>query len=306
MQVFPSRCITIGPSDHMTGASAARQRSLEHATRRARRLEREKHRAALACLGHISARHHSWAEVAPDGAYLAVHIKREQRCPVPPTTRGAVHGFSRQSRSRLLKTMAKIDRNASARALFVTLTYPSWSGTDFTTCKRHLHAWAERFKRRFARGAFIWRMELQKNGTPHYHLIVFGVPYIAHQWVARTWFDVVGTQDKRHVEAGTEIRRVASYRNALAYASKYAAKVAEREAGDTTGRVWGVIGRRHIPIRILEWELDQLGETRLTRFICDVAGRRSNGARKSEYPPRWLIIDGQRAVGAIAWACRFT
>jgi len=159
-----------------------------------------------------------------------------------------------------------------------------------------------RFKRRFAHGAFIWRMELQKNGTPHLHLIVFGVPFIAHQWVAKSWYEIAGTDNPDHLAAGTEVRRVASYKNALAYAAKYAAKLPDSQTGDTEGRVWGVIGRGKIPVHLIQWELEPSGEARLARFIRNLAYSRSGGAGKSEYPPRWLILDGRRGMGAVAWA----
>jgi hypothetical protein len=253
---------------------------------------------------HIST--HSWAEVTPEGSFLAVHIGRKQACPVPPTTRGAVHGFSRQSRSRLLKTVAKIDRAASARALFVTLTYPLSSGTDFTTCKRHLNAWSMRFKRRYAHGSFVWRLELQKNGSPHFHLLVYGVPFMPHEWVANSWFEVVASGNEFHLKAGTEVRRVVSAKAALSYAAKYVAKLPESEDVATEGRVWGVIGRRNIPIRVISWELEPESEARLSRIVHDMASRRSRHDKPPEHPIRWVIVSGDRGVRIVQWACGLT
>jgi hypothetical protein len=286
----------------MKGPSAARQRRLGHAARRAVRLFNRRQAEARIGLSSAHISSHSWAEVTPDGNYLAVHAGRKQACPVAPTTRGAVHGFSRQSRGRLLKRLAQVDQSASGRALFVTLTYPLSAMTDFTTCKRHLNAWGQRLRRRVAHGAFFWRLELQKNGSPHFHLILLNVPYLAHQWVARTWYEVVGSGNDDHLRAGTETRRVVSFKEAFGYAAKYAAKLPGNDADDTQGRVWGVIGRRHLPIRVVQFRLDGGAEARLTRFIRNMVDSRSRLIAPREHYPKWLILAGPRALGAVLWA----
>jgi len=286
------------------GASAARQRRLEHASRRVERLVTRRRVAARRVLlssAHISPR--SWAEVAPEGSYLAVHVGRKQPCPVPPTTRGVVHGFSRQSRGRLLKTLSKLNRQVVSRALFVTLTYPLSESVSFSLCKRHLDSFAKRLARKFARCAVIWRMELQKNGTPHFHLIVLGQRFIPHEWVRRCWSQIVyGGNGAKYIR--TETRRVVSFKEALSYAAKYAAKLPDNEASDTEGRVWGIFGRRHLPVRVIQWELDGDGEARLSRAIYNLVSSRSGRTKPLEYPPRWVICEGSRGVRLVGWAAR--
>lgn len=288
----------------LKGASAARQRLLGHAARRAVRLTNRRRadaRRVLLSSAHISPR--SWAEVAPEGSFLAVHVGRKQPCPVPPTTRGAVHGFSRQSRSRLLKTLAKLNRQVVSRALFVTLTYPLSESVSFSLCKRHLDSFAKRLARKFARCAVIWRMELQKNGTPHFHLIVVNQRFIPHEWVRRCWSQIVfGGNGDKYIR--TETKRVVSFKEALSYAAKYAAKLADDETPDTEGRVWGIYGRRNLPIRVLQWELDAVGETRLARAIFNMVSSRSGRTKSLEYPPRWVICEGSRGVRLVGWAAR--
>ena len=286
----------------MIGASAARQRVSEHAVRRVRRLEARRRAAARIGLSgaHISPR--SWAEWTPQGNYLAVHVGRKQACPVPGATRGVVHGFSRQSRSRLLKTLAKVDRSVSSTALFVTLTYPSSFTEAASLCKSHLDSFVKRLHRKFVRLAIIWRLELTEAGTPHFHLIVFGARFIPHEWVARAWAGVCNTGHPDHERTGTETRRVVSFTQAFGYAAKYVAKVAEGATFHTSGRVWGVAGRRHLPIRVCQWELDGRGEARLTRAIRDLVGSRSKRANASPWPPRWLIMPGARGERLIGWS----
>jgi len=286
------------------GASGARQRLLEHTERRVHRLETRRRadaRRVLLSSAHISPR--SWGEFTPEGSYLGVHVGRMQPCPVPPTTRGVVHGFSRQSRSRLLKTLSKLNRQVVSRALFVTLTYPLSESVSFASCKRHLDSFAKRLARKFVRCGVIWRMELQKNGTPHFHLIVLNQRFIPHEWVRRCWSQIVfGGNGNEYIR--TETKRVDSFKKALSYAAKYAAKLPDDEAGDTEGRVWGIYGRRHIPIRVIQWELDPGGEARLSRAIFNMVSSRSGRTKPLEYPPRWVICEGSRGERLVGWAAR--
>lgn len=258
-------------------------------------------RRVLLSSAHIPAR--SWGEFAPEGSYLAVHVGRKQPCPVAPTTRGVVHGFSRQSRGRLLKTLAKLNRQEVSRALFVTLTYPLSESVSFCSSKRHLEEFARRLLRQFVRCGVIWRLELQKNGQIHYHLIVVGQRFIPHEWVRRVWASVIYRGDKdRYVR--TETKRVVSFKEALSYAAKYAAKLPDDETIDTEGRVWGIYGRRNIPIRVIQWELDGDGEARLARAIFNMVSSRSGRTKPLEYPPKWVICEGSRGERLVGWAAR--
>ena len=198
----------------MRGQAKRASRLIDAVTRRVHRLETRRRadaRRVLLSSAHISP--HSWAEVTPDGSYLALHEGRKQACPVPTTTRGSVHGFSRASRGRLLKTMAKLNRQVASRALFVTLTYPSSELVSFSLCKRHLDSFAKRLHRAFARCAVIWRLELQKNGVPHFHLIVLNHRFIPHQWVNKAWREIVyGHGADKYIR--TETKRVESFKEA--------------------------------------------------------------------------------------------
>lgn len=81
------------------------------------------------------------------------------------------------------------------------------------------------------------------------------------RWVARNWFDVVGSGDKNHFKAGTSTEVLRGKRGAFAYASKrYVAKPGEAVWSAKPGRFWGVVGRKNLPLGrrdILELTHDQ-------------------------------------------------
>lgn len=273
------------------GASAAARASLDRA--------RADARLGLSTC-HTSP--HYYASWSPQGALLAVRETGTRQCQIPKSTRGQVTEFSRRSRTRLLRLMASVDRNALGKSLLVTLTYPRSFTMEASTFKRHFDTWSKRLRRTFPESAAVWKLEFTEAGQAHYHLIVTGVPFMARQWLSRTWYEVVKTGDERHLRAGTQVQRVKSYRKALAYAAKYVAKLSAGKADIAPGRFWGVVGRNKLPVSFCEWELERRDHSRLARVIRNVVSSQRKRPGRQRYPGRWAFCRGDRAERAVAWA----
>ena len=89
--------------------------------------------------------------------------------------RSAIKGFSKNSRRRLLYKFAKMKK--SVLPVIVTLTYPNEYTHDSKQWKNDLENLFKRMVRLWPGAAFIWKLEPQKRGAPHFHLMVWGVPY---------------------------------------------------------------------------------------------------------------------------------
>jgi hypothetical protein len=80
--------------------------------------------------------------------------------------RDRVRGFSRASRTNLLRRLASINRRAfrtfKGRIVFVTLTYPEEYLQDPVLCKRHLKAFRKRLQREYKSFAAFWRLGIQQ------------------------------------------------------------------------------------------------------------------------------------------------
>ena len=140
--------------------------------------------------------------------------------------RGRVAGYSAASRRRLMRALDTINQDEAGLPLFVTLTYPAeWPGS-WKSWKRHLDMWLKRMRREHPEAWGVWRLEPQRRGAPHYHLLIWGAR-LDKQWCSRTWFEVVGSNDQRHLRAGTQVAGVRSWRGVKAYTAKYLAKVVE-------------------------------------------------------------------------------
>lgn len=245
--------------------------------------------------------------------------------------RGAVTSFSQASRKRMLETLGRIRRDAVGRALFVTLTYPGHEGggwpSDPKTWKRNLRAWWARVEYRYPEASAVWRMEPQDRGAPHFHLMVFGVEFLAHEQVARDWWEICGSRGRQHLEAGTQTVRITSPRQGVYYVSKYAAKVGGAQyrvciyedgravGGDVVkqvGRQWGVLGRKRVPWATVRTFRVPDVDTR-DRVLAELASASGYGGLARRGPTERVtafldVVDGDalqkrfglREVGAVA------
>ena len=166
----------------------------------------------------------------------------------PKSIRGKITAFSRKSRLRLLEFLARTGDSKLPR-VFLTLTYPS-NMTDTESGKRHLQTFLKRIKRRYPQSSAIWRMEFQKRGAVHFHLLFFNLPYWKADKIRIAWGECIGEENPR-----IEIKTCRSRRESTYYVAKYLAKC-EPEANVslsnspylTVGRQWGYFNHDAIPM----------------------------------------------------------
>lgn len=151
--------------------------------------------------------------------------------------RGEIKGFSRSS-ARRLRFM--IRNTADMWDVFLTLTYPGAFETDGRKVKAHVNAFCQFLRRR--KIAYVWVLEFQKRGAPHFHFLLSG--FIDKKEVARRWFEIVGSGDERHLAAGTRIESVKNPDQVGQYMSGYLGESKEYQKTVPAqyvgvGRFWG-------------------------------------------------------------------
>jgi hypothetical protein len=183
-------------------------------------------------------------------------------------TRGKIKTFSRGSKQRLMHNLAKVVRHETP--LFLTLTYPSSYPTALES-KKHLRRFLKRLKRRFGDVlGYLWKLEFQRRGAPHYHLFLWGITgdfgAELRGWIAEAWADVCDMHDENHVKAGTSLEKIRKWQGARSYARKYMGKIDETEREQGIGRVWGMGGK--IPISsLLTVPLTPKARHKLLRYL---------------------------------------
>ena len=156
--------------------------------------------------------------------------------------RGEVTGFSHESRKRMLEMINSLEFE---RVTFVTLTYPAVFPEDGRTVKEHLRRFRARIEKKFGNLRIVWRMEYQKRGAPHFHLIILDAPFICRWWLSKAWVDSNDTKSWLNFRFGSNIKGIANKgdsKKVINYVCKYAGKEEEHERDDTNswcGRFWG-------------------------------------------------------------------
>jgi hypothetical protein len=205
----------------------------------------------------------------------------------------------------MLRFLQSVDREVVGLPLFVTLTYPGeWPG-DPVRWKRDLETWLHRLRRAHPEAWAVWRLEPQKRGAPHYHLLVFGLATLPKEWLSETWFEVVGSGDERHLRAGTQVQRVESWRRVIGYAAKYLAKEicelpATWQAG--VGRWWGVHNRKCARREAMQIELQGQEFYRVRRVLRRLVGGSGTSGRNWFQDDRASFRWQRMGAGAFATA----
>lgn len=146
-----------------------------------------------------------------------------------------IAGFSPAARRRLKFAMRN---TADLWTGFVTLTYPKGFTTDGRRVKQDLNAFAQFLRRQ--KIAYLWILEFQKNGSPHFHICIRG--WLGKAVLSHTWYGIVGSGNPNHLKAGTNIQAVKSAGDVEGYMAAYATKLEQKKVPKryrNVGRFWG-------------------------------------------------------------------
>lgn len=235
------------------------------------------------------------------GRLTSVTIQHENpdrpRAQIGGGRRGAIKGFSSASRRRLMRRLASINRHGSERPpAFITITYPREYPTESNVYKAHARALLKRLRRRFGARPVIWRLEFQKRGAPHFHLLVWDLEVTDElkPWLLQAWYEVCGTGDRRHLRRGVDVQRMESWKRVTVYVSKYVAKVQDGREGAAVspGRIWGVEDSALLCITPVSWTVGWREAIRIRRTMQRYAGLRRPGGQREQGVTVFLSEDG--------------
>ena len=227
--------------------------------------------------------------------------------------RAEITSFSRASRRRMLLTLNSVNISKYPDLpLFLTLTYPANYPTDPAVYKRHLDNFFKRFSRRYPYSAAIWRLEFQRRGAPHYHMLIFvdhrdyhnNMQQSLELWAVDAWREVINTNCAMHKIYGVDVAQLNDYKAVVSYCSKYMAKPADSPDDNdyalAVGRYWGVHNREYLIIDMVRVVISDDEFYRLRRLL-----RRYQHARQAYVPVCYGKAQGVSIFAPEAFVCRF-
>lgn len=221
---------------------------------------------------------------------------------------GDITSFSSSSRRRLLYKLNEADLQLSDNFRFITLTYPKKYPTEGKVYKRDLDVFIKRLKAQFGEVEYIWKLEAQKRGAPHYHCIVFfkDLPNLIFlkKWTSQNWYEVVHRnlpeKDEKHLRAGTNVKLIQNARHLVYYVSKYLSKTDGTELVNQ-GRFWGASRNWGTFIAKKTLSSDQLIRFRriLKNYLKSVNSRLYK--KVSSMPSMTIFINHRATLKALQW-----
>lgn len=191
--------------------------------------------------------------------------------------RGAVNGFTADTRRRLMYDLNKI--SSDTLPVYTVLTFPDEyypNNTNGLAMRIILKRFKMRIMRNYPQAGSIYRREFEdrKSGLhigevfPHINILTWGVDQLEfREWVKLNWWEVCGQLSEDHLKAGTYTKVIESRRQMFYYMSKYIAKVDARGLPNF-GKWWGYINKAGIPFTDpVEFELNDHQAKKLVRYV---------------------------------------
>jgi hypothetical protein len=266
---------------------------------------------------------------------VVVKCRQQFKSKCTPPEDSAVRTFSAQSRGRLLKLVNSFDRSICEKrtCVMITLTYGRAWPHERGVWKRQLDNFRRDFLRPFGRVACVWKLEPQKRGAPHFHLIAFfplgtNVSSLSSR-AARIWNRLVehssGSQRRLHrswhlgrLGNGNQpcCQVIRSLGGVIAYASKaigslpavsaarkYVSKAADdgalcSEYGEwsSPGRFWGIWNKSEILSSESVHAVDEVAATYLRRCMRRYLQRRDGNRPRGN---GWVNVGAPSFTGFV-------
>ena len=154
--------------------------------------------------------------------------------------------FSDKSRRNLSKVLARVRWKYYEDVYFLTLTYHNDYPSSPEVAKIDLFNFLKSLLYHFPEIDYLWKLEFQQRGAPHFHIIIFFrkdsvsiPPHLFSQEILPLWLQQQGCGCNHCKHHAIRVDRVSSYRKCSWYVQKYIAKDAYNPSLESAGRFWG-------------------------------------------------------------------
>jgi len=232
--------------------------------------------------------------------------------------RGIIRTFSRASRRRLMRFMARL-KVRKIRATFLTLTFTEMVSHE--RARKVFKRFQMRIRRKFEEMSCVWRLEYQPSrGAIHYHLICFRMPFWKQAEVQQAWEEC--TEEHRSI---VDIRLIHGARSIMAYVSKYIAKIDNtptslddgsyqhgEEKQPPSARFWGYINKELLPLgqKLSGVLTDRATIKSLSSFMWSLINTENTYNSISAHlfcdNARWLCERAVEEGGMWEWECEYS
>lgn len=139
--------------------------------------------------------------------------------------------FSENSRRRLIQLLARVNLNYYGQVYFVSTTFDKVYPENSKELKTFLDKYLKSLKKSFPELSYIWRLEIQKRGAPHFHFF-FLIPRYTDRYKIGTvkriirfrWLNMLADKNQWSYKYGVNFQTVKEKRKVFSYVAKYTSK----------------------------------------------------------------------------------
>lgn len=178
----------------------------------------------------------------------AIKVHRTQRQPLKGERPPRENHVTKLSHSSLNRLAFLVQTAEPIFVSIITLTY-STIPLDGKVVKKHLNTFLTRIRQLYLGVAYIWFLEFQRRGAPHFHILTDLVSTLPNrQLVARIWSKIISHNENERAKVYRVHAHKASFQaiikpdGAKRYALKYALKPQQKQVPKqyrNVGRFWG-------------------------------------------------------------------
>lgn len=237
--------------------------------------------------------------------------------PEPPDrTQTKIDHFSKKSRRRL--QFVSINNSDVLISQFA-LTYHDRLPADGKECKKHLNTFLTWLKRNYPEVRYLWILEFQSRGAPHYHLFFNVKPDRTMQYKMALHWNKVTRSGYQHLEFHNHKNNFIDWdMGSGSYLTKYLDKTSQKfvpENYSNVGRFWGHSRELKPQATVIDAdELDELvkidyatgefygGKTTVLRWLGKYQKKKTNGftyVHKMIHSFSCIMMDGMSAYKQI-------
>ena len=157
-----------------------------------------------------------------------------------------IKSFSKKSRKHLFEIFNKLNYSKYGIPLFLSATWHNDAPDTMREIKSTLKKFRQMLDRKFNSFHYIWKLEYQKRGAPHFHILLFplnpdDIFYSEEneKFIKDKWLQLKSCKCKHCKEYGMKVISCYTRKMSVAYISKEIAKVQDRYEDHDLGRIFG-------------------------------------------------------------------
>lgn len=177
---------------------------------------------------------------------LINELKSNQQFEIPTRKTGDIKNFSENSRRRCQKLLAKIKFSSYGAPIFLTTTFHNIFPNDQQDLKKLLDNFLRSCQRTKYKFHYVWRLELQKRGAPHFHFIILPLKSLDtnqsksfKRYIKSKWLHFLKDNSYNTFLFACKFIDIENKTGLRSYISKYVSKIDNQEKQKSLGRIWG-------------------------------------------------------------------